>query len=1243
MSKGKYARIRRSCLHLLVTTLCFLWSFSSKSQTIYGITGGSGVGYLTEITIVNGQCSVSTVAPLIDIATGLPILFHNLAICPDGILYAQGAGYLYTIDPTNGLCTPLFPTNVFNINGLVCSPDNVLYGVSQSPLPHSLIELDPTTSTSSNLGPLNFWSGGDLVFFNDQLYCVSDDGLFIINIGNPLGSSFVFHCGIYPALTVLPGYCNSLLGSDLDGQFFQINPDTQEETLICSPGQYMFDFASLAEFDPATQCPFIIDLDDDNSSGADEYDFNGPVYNCNSSDGIPICDQDVKIMSDIKILSITISLEDGILDGLAEYLKFEGNVPFISVTGSGSQSITLTNTGNASVSSFENALRSILYYNDADPLTPGQRTIKVVGVNLLGTSSNDAFAYLEVQELTKLDIDLGPDTTLCKGITYLLDAYYPGASYQWNTGETTSFTFVTEPGIYAVTVSHPNRCPGFDEVEIDFLPSKFTTLELPASVCAGDSIDIKINSQLSQPFDIVMQSSTGASWSYTGIISGHHFKIKANQNQLIHIANITTEETQCALSELATYPIKVFPRDTTRFIYSFCEGDSVFVSNQWHFTNDTLEQKLKNKMGCDSLVFFLLKRIDKDTLFTQQYTCNAAEAGTTFSNSQSAEGCLLVNQTETILLLPDTTLIHSTTCVFTEAGTFQSNYINSAGCDSIVIESRMYQNNLTTHIHQTTCTLQDTATLIFYLTSNGGCDSTVIVDKQFKPADTTAITSYTCNPADAGIKITVLSNQFGCDSTLVETINLLLSDTTSIQKYTCNANEAGISTYTYQNLYGCDSLVIEEKIWVKADTTERVEYTCLQSSAGLDTLSLKSQYGCDSIVIYKKIYQPQDTMQSTKITCDATETGIFIQHGISSSGCDSIHKLVVLFSPPDTTYVTRYSCHINEAGVFESTLVNHSGCDSFTREIVLYLPPDTTHLTQTTCIQTETGEFKSTYSNVYGCDSIVITQVNLLKSDTVYEQKFACNAQEAGLFTHYFTNQYGCDSIIYEDIKWAGSDTLFMTENRCHISADTTFIISLSNQWGCDSIVRVQWIARSDDYTTMSDTVCLLQDTTTTFLHLKNKYGCDSIVNQKHIYIRDLTVLPVIFTCDSIAEDSIYYYLTNSTGCDSVVVQPYLRKPEDQCRKAYNLILPNIIDPDINGQSNFHISTHEKLYILDFRIYDRWGNLIYHSTNEEIQDHKGWDGSFNGIPVVQGVYVYYIKLRWDGNEFSYTGDVTVVR
>lgn len=116
--------IKNHSKQFYILIVCYLILFINRiqSQTIYGITGGSGVGFLTEITIINGQCNVSTVGPLVDIASGLPILFHDLAICPDGTLYAQGMGLLYSIDPSNGLCTPLFPTNVFNINGLTCSP-----------------------------------------------------------------------------------------------------------------------------------------------------------------------------------------------------------------------------------------------------------------------------------------------------------------------------------------------------------------------------------------------------------------------------------------------------------------------------------------------------------------------------------------------------------------------------------------------------------------------------------------------------------------------------------------------------------------------------------------------------------------------------------------------------------------------------------------------------------------------------------------------------------------------------------------------------------------------------------------------------------------------------------------------------------------------------------------------------------------------------------------------------------------
>ena len=299
--------------------------------------------------------------PLIDIVSGFTHTFSQSCHLPGWYIIRSGAGLLYTINPNNGLCTPLFSTNVFNINGLVCSPDNILYGISNNPLPQSLIEIDPASSTSTNLGPLNFWAGSDLVFLTDNFIAFLMIGLYIVNIGNPLASTFVFHCGNYPALTVLPGYCNSLLGSDLDGQFFQINPDTQEETLIYSPGQYILILPPCLNLIRRPNVPLLLIWMTIIAAEQMSMIFNGPIYNCNTSDGAPICDQDVKITSDIKILSITITLEDGILDGLAEYLKFEGNVPFINVLRIRFSIQNPLYQNNATTTSFENAFKIYFY------------------------------------------------------------------------------------------------------------------------------------------------------------------------------------------------------------------------------------------------------------------------------------------------------------------------------------------------------------------------------------------------------------------------------------------------------------------------------------------------------------------------------------------------------------------------------------------------------------------------------------------------------------------------------------------------------------------------------------------------------------------------------------------------------------------------------------------------------------------------------------------------------------------
>jgi gliding motility-associated-like protein len=64
--------------------------------------------------------------------------------------------------------------------------------------------------------------------------------------------------------------------------------------------------------------------------------------------------------------------------------------------------------------------------------------------------------------------------------------------------------------------------------------------------------------------------------------------------------------------------------------------------------------------------------------------------------------------------------------------------------------------------------------------------------------------------------------------------------------------------------------------------------------------------------------------------------------------------------------------------------------------------------------------------------------------------------------------------------------------------------------------------------------------------------------------------------------------------------------------------------------------------MLEFRIYNRWGQQLFYSNNPKV----GWDGTFNGVPQDIGVYYYVIivgKPGGDGLNLTYKGEVTLIR
>jgi len=125
-------------------------------------------------------------------------------------------------------------------------------------------------------------------------------------------------------------------------------------------------------------------------------------------------------------------------------------------------------------------------------------------------------------------------------------------------------------------------------------------------------------------------------------------------------------------------------------------------------------------------------------------------------------------------------------------------------------------------------------------------------------------------------------------------------------------------------------------------------------------------------------------------------------------------------------------------------------------------------------------------------------------------------------------------------------------------------------------------------------------------------------------------------------EEDTEYEVTviNQSGCiatDNIRISIQRVKPE---------CVPNIFTPNNqDGNNYFSINCAEVERVTVYRIYDRWGNLIF--TGENLltsQPETFWDGKFKGKPVVPGVYVYYLEMLFkDGSTEKRGGDVTVLR
>ncbi|HRI22857.1 MAG TPA: gliding motility-associated C-terminal domain-containing protein, partial [Panacibacter sp.] len=168
-----------------------------------------------------------------------------------------------------------------------------------------------------------------------------------------------------------------------------------------------------------------------------------------------------------------------------------------------------------------------------------------------------------------------------------------------------------------------------------------------------------------------------------------------------------------------------------------------------------------------------------------------------------------------------------------------------------------------------------------------------------------------------------------------------------------------------------------------------------------------------------------------------------------------------------------------------------------------------------------------------------------------------------------------------------------------------TYYVTLKTQAGCDSIIfyNVKILKLPAHLTTSQDT-CLNNEAS---ILLTAAEGYESYL-WNNVSTTVNPFYPVSFP------GSYTVKVQNICGSKTDTIQVY-----DQC--DFPIYFPGAFTPNGDLLNDIlRVPALNKNRLIRLSIYNRWGKLIYHTTNPE----AGWDGNLAGIPQQGGTYIYFL-------------------
>lgn len=397
---------------------------------------------------------------------------------------------------------------------------------------------------------------------------------------------------------------------------------------------------------------------------------------------------------------------------------------------------------------------------------------------------------------------------------------------------------------------------------------------------------------------------------------------------------------------------------------------------------------------------------------------------------------------------------------------------------------------------------------------------------------------------------------------------------------------------------------------------------------GFYTDTLTSYLGCDSIRSLNLEVTAQKVTFQDSVICPGqsyqgySQPGMYVDTFFLNNGCDSVRTLLLTVTIPES-YQQHEICSggafdgYTSAGVYTDTLYGVAGdCDTLRHLTLSVAPLIQTFLTHQLCPgddydgHTTSGIYIDTFSTNGGCDSVRMVTLSVVMP----EVNITVDICSGGNFEGY--TQPG----VYIDTL-PGTGDECDTIRHLTLTVSSAIVTSFSHQtcYGMDYFGYTDAGTYTDTFSTAN--------------------GCDSIRT---------VLLEVVLPVESLIETEIcdgetHGYtrpgtyvdtLTSIDGCDSIRT---LRI------EGANVYVPNVFSPNNDQVNDLFVVTSYPVNAMDlvsFTIFDRWGNMVHHSTTDPVQ----WDGKDkNGTFFNPGVFTYLLVLNCGDKEVKYDGSITLVR